>query len=239
MVFDRAAATGDRARPLIIGHRGAAGLRPENTLPGFAYAIELGVAAVELDVHLVEGNLVVIHDDTLERTTNGTGRVSDCSLAELRQLDAGAGARVPLLEEVLELLPASIGINVDLKGHNTAPELCRFLQARPGRDVLVSSFDHDALRAFHQVSRDVSVAPLFHRWRRNGWQIAAEFQAWSINLSVRIATPARIAQAHARGYRVLVYTVNELEVAKGLIASGVDGVFTDHPELITPDAPGD
>jgi glycerophosphoryl diester phosphodiesterase len=199
----------------------------------------MGVAAVELDVHSVEGNLVVIHDDTLERTTNGSGRVADCSLAELRQLDAGAGASVPLLAEVFDLLPASIGINVELKGRNTAPELCQFLRAHPARDVLVSSFDHDALRAFHQVSRDVPVAPLFHRWRRNGWQIAEEFQAWSINLAVRIATPARIEQAHARGYRVLVYTVNELAVAQGLVACGVDGVFTDHPELITPDAPGD
>ncbi len=236
MAFDQASAIDPRAPTLIIGHRGAAGLRAENTLPSFAHALELGVAAVELDVHSVEEELVVIHDDTLERTTNATGSVAACSLAEIRMLDAGGGASVPLLEEVFQLLPASVGINVELKGADTAPRLAGFLRDHGDRDVLVSSFDHQALSVFHRACVDVPVAPLWRRWARNVWRVAKELGAWSINLSVRIATPQRIAQAHRRGYRVLVYTVNDLEVARRLVASKVDGVFTDYPDRITLDS---
>lgn len=107
-------------RVLIIGHRGAAGLSPENTLPSFRRAWALGVNAVELDVHLVEDELVVIHDDTLERTTNGQGPVAGRSLAALRGLDAGGGWPIPLLREVVAALPAGAGLNVELKGTGTA-----------------------------------------------------------------------------------------------------------------------
>jgi glycerophosphoryl diester phosphodiesterase len=235
MVFDQASRI-RRQSILIIGHRGAAGLRPENTLPSFACACELGVVAVELDVHSVEDQLVVIHDDTLERTTNATGPVAACSVAELQTLDAGGGAGVPLLREVFQLLPDRIGINIELKGANTALGLARFLSGHSERDVLVSSFDHAALGAFHNACATVAVAPLFGRWKRNVWEVAERLGAWSINLSARIATPERIAEAHRRGYRVLVYTVNDLEAAAPLVASAVDGVFTDYPDRITPDS---
>jgi glycerophosphoryl diester phosphodiesterase len=239
MAFDQAQAADGRAPTLIIGHRGAAGLRPENTLPSFAHAVELGVQAVELDVHVVEGELVVIHDDSLERTTDGSGRVADCSLAELKRLDAGAGAAVPLLREVFELLPATVGINVELKGAGAAAALAEFLRQHGKRDLLVSSFDHDALCDFHSACMDVPVAPLFGRWRGNVWQVAQDLGAWSINLSLRIATGQRIAEAHRRGYRVLVYTVNDVDVAHQLVESGVDGIFTDHPERVTLGSLGD
>ena len=233
MIFERISPT-DVARPaLVIGHRGAAGRRPENTLMSFSHAVELGVSAVELDVHTVEGELVVIHDDTLDRTTNGTGSVAACSLAQLRELDAGCGAAVPLLREVFELLGSTTGVNVELKGAGTAPRLASLLGDYPNQDLLVSSFDHEALRVFHRARADVPVAPLFHRWQRNAWQIADTIGAWSINLSARTASGARIAKAHANGFRVLVYTVNKVGVANRLRAFGVDGVFTDYPDRIT------
>jgi glycerophosphoryl diester phosphodiesterase len=238
MVFDLASRIDPSESILVIGHRGAAGLRPENTVPSFVCAAELGVAAVELDVHSVEDQLVVIHDDTLDRTTNATGPVTARSLAELRMLDAGGGAGVPLLEEIFERLPDRIGINVELKGAHTALGLARFLSGHTDRDVLVSSFDHTALTAFRNAALTVPVAPLFGRWKRNMWEVAKRLGAWSINLSARIATPDRIAEAHRRGYRVLVYTVNDLEAAAPLVASAVDGVFTDYPDRITPDSLG-
>lgn len=234
MVFDPASATSTHAPTRVIGHRGAAGLCPENTLPSFARALQLDVHAVELDVHTVQGELVVIHDDTLERTTNASGPVAACSLAQLRAVDAGAGAPVPLLSEVFELLPPRVGINVELKGSGAAEVLAEFLGSYADRDVLVSSFDHEALAAFHRIRPDMPVAPLLHRWRKAVWQVAADLHAWSINLSLRIATPQRIARAHEQGYRVLVYTVNDLDVALGLVAAGVDGIFTDYPDRITP-----
>src|SRR5215468_1025511 len=110
---------------MIIGHRGAAGLEPENTLRSFARAIEIGVDAIELDVYCVDDHLVVIHDDTLERTTNGRGDVMAHSFAALRRLDAGHGERIPTLDEVLAQMPAHFTVNVELKGKATAAPVAR------------------------------------------------------------------------------------------------------------------
>jgi glycerophosphoryl diester phosphodiesterase len=223
---------------VVIGHRGAAGLVPENTLPSFRRAYACGVSAVELDVYTVEGELVVIHDDTVDRTTNGTGAMSAQTLESLRSLDAGAGAGVPLLAEVVAELPAGIGLNVELKGPGTAIPLARFLSRHPNHDVLVSSFDHGLLERFRREDPDTRVAPLFGRWRVTAWRTAAELDAWAINLSRRAVTPARLEAARQRGLRSFVYTVNDLEDARALIALGASGIFTDFPDLITPDALG-
>lgn len=221
---------------VVIGHRGAAGLAPENTLASFRRAWECGVSAVELDVHAVEGELVVMHDATLERTTNGTGRLAEQTLEALRALDAGGGQRVPLLGEVVSELPPGAGVNVELKGAGTAQPLATFLRQHPGLDVLVSSFDHRLLRVFRQQDPETRVAPLFHRWWGRPWQTAHGLSAWAINLSRRTATPARLAAAARRGLRTFVYTVNDLEEARTLVAQGATGIFTDYPDRITPAA---
>ena len=140
---------------LVIGHRGAAGLAPENTLQAFARGCELGVHAVELDVHCVHGRLLVIHDDTLDRTTSGSGPLSNLSLAELRALDAGGGQGIPTIEEVFDAVPEPVGIHVELKGAGTAEAAFNFLQGASGsRDVLVSSFDLAELRHFAAFARE-------------------------------------------------------------------------------------
>lgn len=220
----------------MIGHRGAAGLRPENTLPSFVEAVRLGVDAVELDVQSVQGTLIVLHDDRVDRTTNGRGTVAELSLEELRRLDAGNGARVPLLDEVFEVIPPHVGINVELKGADTAEPLAQFLRNRPSRDVLVSSFDHDELRRFHAASPDVPVAPLFSRWRRDAIHVARELAAWSINVALRATTAERVRQVCAAGLELLVYTVNDPLQARHLVGMGVSGLFTDFPDRITASA---
>ena len=218
--------------PVIVGHRGAAGLVPENTLPSFTRAVEHGVQAVELDVHLCEGELVVIHDPTLERTTSGTGEVAAMPLATLRALDAGQGARVPTLAEVFEALPATVGINIELKGTGTGPAVARWLGPPGARDVLISSFDHDALRAFQALRTDYPVAPLFSRWRADAVNIALAFGGGYINLSRKVATAQRLETICSAGLRALVYTVNDLTEARALIGAGAWGLFTDYPDRI-------
>jgi len=220
---------------VVIGHRGAAGLAPENTLPSFRQAYACGVNAVELDVYVVGGELVVIHDDTVDRTTNGTGAVATMSLADLRGLDAGNGSRVPLLTEVVQELPRHVGLNVELKGPGTAAPVAAFLARHPGLDVLVSSFEHDQLREFRALAPDIRVAPLFHRWQTGIWQTAEELSAWSVNLSRRVVTAARLEEARRRGLKTFVYTVNDLAEAKRLVEMEATGVFTDVPDRITPD----
>jgi len=218
---------------VIIGHRGAAGLAPENTLPGFRRAYACGASAVELDVYVVEDEPVVIHDATLQRTTNGTGPVMGQTLAALRALDAGDGWPVPLLSEVIAELPAGVGLNVELKGPETAAPVARELARHPGLDCLVSSFTHPELRRFRELDEHTAVAPLFARWRPDAWRVAAGLNARAINLSRKAATRERLAEARRRGLQTFIYTVNDLGEARRLIAWGAAGLFTDYPDRIT------
>jgi len=218
---------------VVIGHRGAAGLAPENTLPSFRRAWDCGVGAIELDVYAVEGELIVIHDETLDRTTDGTGPLANRSLSELRRLDAGGGWPIPLLSEVAAALPEHIGLNIELKGPGTAEPVAEFLARHALPDVLVSSFEHDELTRLHRLAPAVRVAPLFHEWQESAWEIAGALDAWAINLYRRIATPERLAHARGLGMRAFIYTVNELSEARGLIRAGATGVFTDFPDRIT------
>ncbi len=224
------------ACPVVIGHRGAAGLSPENTLASFRLAAGLGVQAVELDVHRCQDELVVIHDPTLERTTNGHGAVAETTLPALRALDAGGGQRIPTLAEVFAALPAGVGINVELKGEGTAPLLARWLPADPERAVLVSSFDHQALRAFRDLRGDCPVAPVFHRWRGNAVAVARDLGAAYLNLGRKLVDAARMAEIREAGLRCLVYTVNDLREARKFVRLGVWGLFTDYPDRINREA---
>lgn len=219
---------------LIIGHRGAAGLEPENTLRSFARALRIGVDAIELDVYCVEGKLMVIHDDTLERTTNGRGNVMATSYDALRRLDAGNGERIPTLDEVLELVAGKVTVNVELKGRGTAAPLASHVAAHPKDDLLVSSFDHRELESFRAAAPKARVAPLFHKASARMFEIANALGAWSINLSEKLATTDRLQTIADNGYRALVYTVNDPGVAKRLKADGAGGIFTDFPDRMQP-----
>jgi glycerophosphoryl diester phosphodiesterase len=218
----------------VIGHRGAAGLEPENTLRSFRRAFDLGVPAVELDVYAIEGSLVVIHDDRLERTTNGRGLVQTTPLATLRALDAGKGERIPLLEEVFAITPPGVAVNVELKGRGTAPLAAALLHSYPQVDVLISSFSAGELEAFRALDRDTKVGALFHRVAPRMLEKATALGAWSINLSNEIATRERIASVRQAGFRCFVYTINDPARARELEAAGANGIFTDRPDLMLP-----
>lgn len=221
---------------VVFAHRGAGGHEPENTLRAIGKALDFGAQWIEVDVYAVEGELVVIHDARLERTTNGTGRVMGRSLAYLRTLDAGQGERIPLLREVFESIEGRAGINVELKGPETAAPLAAFLKSRDRRHPrprdrrIVSSFDRGELKRFHELARDVPVGllvdgPLF---RRNVF--AGPPGAVSIHVNRRFIDAAFVRKAHFRGLKVFVFTVNRPAEAEGLRAIGVDGIFTDFPD---------
>lgn len=218
---------------LIIGHRGAAGVEPENTLPSFESAWRSGVDAIELDVQRVEDELVVIHDDTLERTTNGIGPVAAQSLADLQALDAGNGYGVPTLSKVLAAAPPNALINIELKGKRTAELAAAATLAHPDLRFIASSFSHDELRDFVNVPHRADIAPLFHYWR-NVPSRAESFAPRFVNISARIATESRVARLRERGWRVLVYTVNDRATGEALKRFGVSGVFTDYPDRLMP-----
>lgn len=211
------------------------GHRPENTLASFQLALDMGCPWLELDVYAVEGELVVIHDDTLERTTNGRGNVMDKSFAELRALDAGDGQLIPTLTEVIELVNRRAVINIELKGPGTAAPVSRLLDDRCARgwspdDFLISSFKHDELALASPAYRR---GALFgRRSRADPVAAARRLDAWSINLDLAMVTREIVDRAHAAGFKLLVYTVNEPDDIDRMRALGVDGIFTNFPDRV-------
>jgi glycerophosphoryl diester phosphodiesterase len=219
---------------LCFGHRGACGHEPENTLSSFAMAIDLGCPWIELDVFAVEGELLVIHDDSLERTTNGTGDVKTSSLAYLRSLDAGEGQQIPTLQEVTSLVDRRCGINVELKGPDTARPVSAFLSTlcAHGWDehqFLLSSFAHRELAKSDPRFR---LGALFYKPVPDYFTRTARLNAYSINLSRKLAEPWLIGQAHDQDLKVYVYTVNESVEIRQMMQMGVDGVFSDYPDRV-------
>lgn len=221
---------------IIIAHRGASGLYPENTLLSFRTAIEMGAEWIELDTQLVEDELVVFHDERLERTTDGKGYLSQCGYSELRQLDAGRGEQVPTLREVLELAAGRPQVNIELKGPKTAEPVAELLLQLFGEnllgpdDVLASSLRIDELKRFQQLMPQVRCAPVYEVLPEELERVLQEITPWSLNLSKSLITKEVIALAKQHSSKVLAWTVNDVTEAERLFRLGVDGIFTDYPE---------
>ncbi|HEU4631979.1 MAG TPA: glycerophosphodiester phosphodiesterase family protein [Gemmatimonadaceae bacterium] len=220
--------------PRLIGHRGAAGVEPENTLRSVAAALRLGATAVEIDVHHVDGELVVIHDDRLERTTDGRGRVADHTFAALRTLDAGRGERIPTLEEVIELVGDRAELVIELKGPDTAAPVADRLRrlggARArGDGFVVSSFDHVELAHLRELLPTVRRGALVAGVPLGYAAFAEALGAHAVHMSLECLRAPFVADAQRRGLEVWVYTVNHADDLAMLHALGVEAVFTDYP----------
>jgi glycerophosphoryl diester phosphodiesterase len=229
--------------PSVIGHRGAAAHAPENTRRGFRIARALGCRWVEFDVRLAaDGGLVVLHDATLDRTTNGSGRVIDHTVAELAALDAGDGGGVPTLTESLDLLAElGLGANVEVKAESVETATmtgaltalaCQDARKRHGLDLLISSFVPAALAAARGAAAEVPRGLLRDRPGRDWRAAAADFGCISLHVQERCATAALARAVHGAGLRLLAYTVNDPARAAALFAAGVDGLFSDAPDRI-------
>ena len=222
---------------LCIGHRGAMGHAPENTLASMQKALELGTPCIEVDVYWVDGELIVFHDNRLERTTNGAGYLSEQSFAYLRTLDAGGGQRIPTLKEVCEVIGHQACINIELKGPGTAAPVAALIENLVAhgwnRDaILVSSFDHRQLAAMKQFDKYIQLGALICGMPIHDARLAEELGAFSIHPSVEFLDQRFVDDAHARNLKVYVYTVNYLEDITRMHRLGVDGVFTDFPERV-------
>ncbi|MFC0211764.1 glycerophosphodiester phosphodiesterase [Paenibacillus chartarius] len=230
-------------RPLIIAHRGAAAEAPENTMAAFRKAIEQGCDAIELDVHLTaDGQVVVFHDETLERTTNRSGPVGSLTWDELRQADAGAwfgrdfaGERVPLLSEVLELMPAAVGLNLELKlsygGRMVAPVARLLREYGRAETTVISSYDHKLLYRMKQEAPEVLISLVYDGRLLNPLRLADDFghDVFSFSLHHRMVEEDDVAPLRAAGKPVIVWTANREEDIRRLAACGVSGIITDVP----------
>ena len=221
---------------IIIGHRGAMGHSPENTLASINLALEMGSDSIEIDVYAVEGELVVIHDDAVDRTTNGTGEVSDHTLEQLRSLDAGDGQQIPLLSEVFATIGRRATLNIELKGPNTAAPVIAYLDNHlpadwTPDDILISSFDHEQLREAKRLNPIYKRAPLYWSNRPIDFDfVLNDLEAVGINLYLPTVTQEIVDEAHKHNLTVLVYTVNTPEDIARMRAFGVDGIFTNYPD---------
>ena len=225
---------------LCIGHRGAMGHEPENTLSSIRKALELGAPFVEVDVYSVDGELIVFHDDRLERTTNGSGYVLDQTFEHLRTLDAGNGQLIPTLKEVCDEVDRRAGINIELKGPATAVpvvELIRDLERENWdlNSVLVSSFNHRELAETKRLDPRIQIGALICGLPVDDSKFAADLGAISVHPALEFVDQRFIDDAHARELRVYVYTVDHPEDIQRMRNLGVDGVFTNFPELVLED----
>ncbi|MFC2170647.1 glycerophosphodiester phosphodiesterase [Calditrichota bacterium] len=226
--------------PIFFAHRGASGHYPENTLLAFEKAISAGLTWIETDVYLIEDKLVIIHDDRLERTTNGTGHVAQKSLDYLRSLDAGNGEKIPFLEEALDLIDKRAGMNIEMKGKNTAAATAQVINRYVTEkgwsydQFLVSSFIHPELLEFKHLCPQVRTGALIAHIPLNFAAFAEKLDIYSIHASIEFLSEEFIYDAHERGLKFFVYTVNHQEDVRRMIEMNVDGIFTDYPELAFP-----
>jgi glycerophosphoryl diester phosphodiesterase len=233
--------------PVVVAHRGASAVAPENTLAAFRTAIATGARAAECDVRLsADGAVVVMHDATLDRTTDGTGPVAERTLAELRTLDAGvwrgpafAGEPIPELGELLALVAGRLTLFVELKdGDDLEPRVAAVLASHTHHDdVVVISFDADRLARAKVLLPTVPTMLLGRRRARHAplalVETAVAVHAAAVGVEHEGIDDQFIAAAHAAGLGVYAWTVNDGEGARRLATLGVDGVITDHPDRIT------
>jgi len=231
---------------LRIGHRGASGECPENTIVSFRRALEQGAQMIECDLQLTaDGHVVVIHDWTAERTTNGSGSVRDLPLEVLRGFDAGswrgerfAGELIPTLEETLEAVLPSAGLNLELKCRGSDEDSRRLalaaVDAVTRHDaldrVLFSSFDPITLEALRDVSAEARIGVLWSYAPFDGaFALAEKLGAASLNARAAAVDVGLVEAARERGLPVYVWTVNALEDMLELRRAGVEGFFSDYP----------
>lgn len=228
---------------LNIAHRGASAHAPENTLPAFAAALEAGADALELDIHMAaDGALVVIHDSTLERTTNGRGLVRVRTLADLKRLDAGAwfgpafgGARVPALGEVVALARGRVRLFVEIKGGSdfypgieSAVVRC-LKEGGVLPDAVLMSFDHPALLAVRAAAPEAETAALLGGRPADAPGVAAAARAGALALEHQLVTARERAVTAAAGLRLYAWTADEETEMRRLAKLGVDGIITNDP----------
>lgn len=224
-------------RPMIIGHRGAMGYETENTLASVAKAMELGVDMIEIDVFRIKsGEIVVFHDERVDRLANSGGRIEEYYVVEMRRLTLDGGHQIPLLQEVLRLVDNKVDLNIELKGADTADKV-HFIVSyyiekygwTPDR-FLISSFNWEELKKYRAKDPDARIAVLVEGDPMEALEIATELKAEAINPNYTKLNAENIARIHQEGFKVYAWTVNDPADFQQLKAIGVDAVFSNYPD---------
>ena len=219
---------------ILTGHRGAAKLEPENTLLSIQKAIDLGVDQIEIDVHLTrDQHLVVIHDVTVDRTTDGDGAIADFTLAEVKQLDAGKGERIPTLQEVIDLVRGKVILQIELKGPGTAePVIQAVKQNSLENGVLLTSFVHDRLREARQLNPNLRLGALWATPPPDACEQAIAMGAEAIHIQHLNIDADLVQKAHAHGLQIRAWNPDTIEEIQRVMDFGVDAIGSNRPDLL-------
>jgi len=233
-------------KPIVIAHRGASKYAPENTIAAFRKAVEMGAEGIELDVHLsADGHLVVIHDEKVDRTSNGNGWVKGKTLEELKALDFGSwfsqefkGETIPTLDEVLELLQRWTGtINIEIKDGsilypNIEKEVVNIIEKFKLEDrIIVSSFNHYSLVEVKKLNPRIKTGILYLAGLYEPWEYAKRLDAYAIHPSLYNVVPEIVNGCIKNGIAINPYTIDEPEMIKKVASLGVDGIITNVPDI--------
>ena len=221
----------------IIGHRGASGYELENSLSSFKKAIEMGVDGIELDVYRCKtGELVVIHDDKINRVTNGIGYVQDFTLDELKSFELKNGEKIPTLNEVLDLVNKKIIVDIELKGENTGESVAQTIKDCVQNkgwsydNFIVTSFNHVELQHFHGLCSEVQIGALMAGIPIGYTQFAKDLGVNFVVLSKNFINQKFVDDAHAKNLQVFVYTINDLDDFEKMRNLNVDVIITNYPD---------
>jgi len=224
---------------LKIGHRGAKAHVAENTLESIQKALDIGVDMIEIDVHkCASGELWVIHDFTLDRTTDGSGEIAKKSAKEIKELKIDGKYKIPLLTEVLDLIEGKCAINIELKGLNTAAPVCKLISEKISlgkwkyTDFIVSSFQKNELFEVRNNDEHIHIAILSKASVPEAIELGKRLKASAIHPSLGIITRDNTKLSHEAGFKVNVWTVNEREDIRRMIDFGVDGIISDYPNRL-------
>lgn len=233
---------------MIIAHRGASAHAPENTIAAIQKTLEMGCNAIEIDVQLTkDGQVVVIHDYTVDRTTNGSGYVEEFTLEEIKKLDAGSWfdakynrERIPTLDEVLDIVPKGTFVNVEIKNliHHQGiieKKVVDIIRKHSRMDdVVISSFDHYILRNLRDYDDEIKIGVLIYANIIEPLSYIEEkgFKAYSIHPTEEYTTGDFVKKCHEMGYKVYVYTINDQKRAKKVKDMGVDGIISNFPRVL-------
>ena len=218
---------------MIMGHRGAAALEPENTLLSIRKAMEIGVDAVEIDVHLSKDKeLVVIHDSTLDRTTNGTGPVNNYTLSELKRYDAGKGEAIPTLQEVMELTDKKIRLVIELKEKDTERIVVEQIKKNKLEDnVYVISFWHRLVKKVKEMDRGIKTGVLLIGCPVDT-SIADQVSADALVMKYTFVDAEFVELSHKNGLKVFIWNIDDPNLVKPFADMGVDGIGSNNPGIL-------
>ena len=219
---------------VVTGHRGAGFLEPENTVRSMLRAIELGVDQVEIDTHLTKDRkIMVIHDSTLDRTTNGHGFVGDYTLAELKRLDAGKGERIPTLQEIIDVIRGRVTLQIELKELDVTDHVVKeVMENKLAEEVVISSFWHQAVKRVKEINPRIETGVLFACSPIDAVQLARNANADAVHPNLNYVDASMVGEAHGNGLKVNVWNADDERQMTRIINLDADSLGSNWPDLL-------